>query len=86
MNERVRLTIRDLRALYRTSRSYRRIVVIVAALTLVPLIIGLAEGVSIGGSAAGVVIYVVVSVTVAGVWLGILLWGIAAIWYRRSAP
>jgi uncharacterized membrane protein len=86
MNERVRLTVRDLRALYRTSRSYRRIVVIVAALTLVALIIGLAEGVSIGGSAAGVVIYVVVSVTVAGVWLGIVLWGIAAIWYRRSAP
>ena len=64
----------------------RSTVVIVTTLTLVPLIIALAEGVSIGGSVAGKVIYVVVSVTLSGIWLGIILWGIAVIWYRRSAP
>jgi alkylation response protein AidB-like acyl-CoA dehydrogenase len=76
----------DMRALYRASQSYRRVVVIVTSLILVALIIGLAEGVSIGGGAVGTLIYVVVSVTLSGGWLGIILWGIAVIGYRRPVP
>jgi len=59
---------------------------VLSTLTLVPLIIGIAVGVSIGGSAIGHVIYVVVSVAGSVVWLGVVPWGIAAIWRRRTAP
>ena len=73
-----------MRALYGTSWSYRRVVVIITTLTLVPLIIGLVEGVSTGGSAVGDVIFVVVTVALSGAWLGFVLWGIAVIWYRPT--
>lgn len=86
MRERVRLAIDDMRAAYRTSRSYRWVVVIVTTLTLVPLLIGLAAGISTGGSVTGDAVFVVVSVTASSIVVGVVLWGIAAIWYRRSAP
>ena len=80
------MAIDEMRAAYNTSRSYRWVVVIVTTLTLVPLLIGLAAGISTGGSVAGNAVFVVVSVTASGIFVGVVLWGIAAIWYRRPAP
>jgi hypothetical protein len=78
----IRGSIRDLMNLFRSSRSYRLVAAGVTALTLVPLAIGLIEGFRVGGSALGYVIWFVVSVGFSGVWLGIVLWAIAMIWYR----
>jgi hypothetical protein len=86
MREHVRLAIDDMRAAYRTFRSYRWVVVMLIALTLVSLIIGLAAGLSNGGSVTGDAIFVLVSVTITGLIVGIVSWGIAAVWYRRPAP
>jgi hypothetical protein len=58
--------------LFRTSRSYRLVVAIVTALTLVPLAIGLIEGFRVGGSALGYAIAFVVSVGFSGIFLGIV--------------
>jgi hypothetical protein len=78
----IRGSIRDLMDLFMSSRSYRLVAAGVTALTLVPLAIGLIEGFRVGGSALGYVIWFVVSVGFSGVWLGIVLWAIAIIWYR----
>jgi hypothetical protein len=78
----IRGSVRDVMDLFRSSRSYRLVAAIVTALTLVPLAIGLIEGFRVGGSALGYVIGFVVSVGFSGVWLGIVLWAIAMIWYR----
>ena len=75
-------SVRDLMDLFRSSRSYRLVAAIATALTLVPLAIGLIEGFRVGGSALGYVIAFVVSVGFSGIFLGIVLWGIAMIWYR----
>jgi hypothetical protein len=78
----IRGSVRDVMDLFRSSRSYRLVAAIVTALTLVPLAIGLIEGFRVGGSALGYVIGFVVSVGFSGVWLGIVLWALAMIWYR----
>ena len=78
----IRGSVRDLMDLFRSSRSYRLVAAIVTALTLVPLAIGLIEGFRVGGSALGYVIGFVVSVGFSGIWLGIVLWAIAMIWYK----
>ena len=82
----LRGSVHDLMDLFRSSRSYRFVAAIVTALTLVPLAIGLIEGFRVGGSALGYVIGFVVSVGFSGIWLGILLWAIAMIWYRPRTP
>jgi hypothetical protein len=86
MRERVRLAIDDMRAAYRTSRYYRWVVFIVTTLTLLALLIGLAAGISTGGTVTGDAVFVVVSVTASGIVVGVVLWGIAVIWYRPPAP
>jgi hypothetical protein len=80
----IRGSVRDVMDLFRSSRSYRLVAAIVTALTLVPLAIGLIEGFRVGGSALGYVIGFVVSVAVSAIWLGIVLWAIAMIWYRSE--
>jgi hypothetical protein len=77
----IRGSVRDLMDLFRSSRSYRLVAAIVAALTLVPLAIGLIEGFRVGGSALGYVIASVVSVGFSGIFLGVVSWAIAMIWY-----
>jgi hypothetical protein len=86
MSGRVQLAIDDIRAAYRTSRSYRWVVLLVAILTLASLLFGVAAAISTGGSGVGDAVFVLVSVMVSGVVVGVILWGIAAIWYRRPAP
>ena len=70
------MAIDDTRAAYRTSRSYRWVVVTVTTLTLVPLLIGV----------TGDAVFVVVSVTASCIVVGVVLWGIAALWYRPPTP
>jgi hypothetical protein len=82
----IRGSVRDLTDLFKSSRSYRLVAAIVTVLTLVPLTIGLIEGFRVGGSATGYVIWFVVSVGFSGIWLGIVLWAIAMIWYRSEMP
>jgi hypothetical protein len=78
----IRESVGDLMDLVKSNRSYRVVAAIVTALTLVPLAIGLIEGFRVGGSAFSYVIWVVVSVGVSSVWLGVVLWAIAMIFYR----
>jgi hypothetical protein len=61
--------IRDLTALYRVSPSYRRVVIIITALTVAPLLIGLVEGARVGGSVLGYAIWFFASVGLTGIWL-----------------
>jgi hypothetical protein len=71
-------------SLYRGSRSYRTVARIVIFLTLVSMAIGDIAALQTGGSAIGDVIFVVVSMALAVVWLGIVLWALAAFWRVRD--
>jgi len=82
----IRGSVRELMDLFKSSRSYRLVAAIVIALTLVPLTVGLIEGFRAGGSTLGYAIWFVVSVGFSGIWLGIVLWAIAAVWYRPRTP
>jgi len=79
-------SVRDLMDLVKSNWSYRVVAAIVTAFTLVPLAVGLIEGFRVGGSAFGYVIWVVVSVGVSSVWLGVVLWAIAMMFYRPRSP
>ena len=82
----IRGSVRELMGLLKSSRSYRLVAAIVTVLTLVPLAIGFIEGFRVDGSAIGYVIWFVVSVGFSGIWLGIVLWAIAMIWYVPRTP
>jgi len=71
-------------SLYRGSRSYRTVARIVIFLTLASMAIGDIAALQTGGSAIGDVIFVVVSMALAVVWLGIVLWALAAFWRVRD--
>jgi hypothetical protein len=79
-----RRSARDLATLYKTSRSYRRVVVILTVLTLIPLAVGLVEAASVEGCTLGYVIWFLVTVGVSSLLLGLALWAVAMIWYRPT--
>jgi hypothetical protein len=78
--------IRDLAALFRASPSYRRVVIIITALTVAPLLLGLVVGARVGGSVLGYAIWFIGTVVITGIVLGVVLWAIAMIWYRSEMP
>jgi uncharacterized membrane protein YoaK (UPF0700 family) len=80
----IKRAARQIAGLYRGSRSYRAVARIVIILTLVSMAIGYITGLPTGGSAIGDVIFVVVSTALVVVWLGIVLWALAAFWRVRD--
>jgi hypothetical protein len=80
----IRRAAGQIASLYRGSRSYRAVARSVIFLTLVSMALGYITGLPTGGSAIGDVILVVVSTALVVVWLGIVLWALAAFWRVRD--